>query len=110
MTETEANRGEGDAVRELLDGVATVAVRPLVARGGSADGLALSTAEVAPELTVSTDGVHWHPLGGDIGASPDFLVAAEPISLAEAKQRVTERVLGQRMADGTLPQGFACAI
>lgn len=110
MTETEANRGEGDAVRELLDGVATVAVRPLVARGGSADGLALSTAEVAPELTVSADGVHWHPLGGDIAASPDFLVAAEPISLAEAKQRVTERVLTQRLADGTLPQGFACAI
>lgn len=110
MTETDANRGEGDAVRELLDGVAAVAVRPLVARGGSATGMAVTVAEIAPELTVSTDGMHWHPLGGDLHASPDFLVAEEPITLAEAKRRVTERVLALRQADGTLPQGFACAI
>ena len=110
MTETEDTRGEGDALRALLDGVAEVAVRPLVARGFSADGMAVSDGVVVPELTVTTDGVHWHPLGGDVDASPDFLVAPGEVPLARAKELVVRRFLELRQADGTLPAAFQCAI
>ncbi len=65
---------------------------------------------IAPELTVTADGVHWHPIGGDLGSSPDLLIAAGEIPLAQAKQLIVERFLTLRQADGTLPAAFRCAV
>lgn len=65
---------------------------------------------IAPELTVTADGVHWHPIGGDVDSSPDMLVARGPVPLAEAKRLITERFLSLRQADGSLPIAFACAV
>jgi pyruvate-formate lyase-activating enzyme/predicted phosphodiesterase len=117
MTETPENRGEVDLLRDLLAerGIAgeDFAVRPLVQRGFAADvegAVAISDAVMVPELTVTTDGVHWHPVGADVGSSPDFLVAAGDVPLAEAKRRVVERFLSLRRADGSLPDAFRCAI
>jgi hypothetical protein len=59
---------------------------------------------------VSADGVHWHPIGGDVASSPDLLVAAGPVSLREGKLLIIERFLGLRQADGTLPAPFRCAV
>jgi predicted phosphodiesterase/pyruvate-formate lyase-activating enzyme len=117
MTETPANRGEVTPLRALLEGIgitgSNVAVRPLVARGFAADEESASEVDdglVAPELTVSTHGVHWHPIGGDTSSSPDLLVAAGQVPLAVAKRLVVERFLELRQADGTLPAGFRCAV
>lgn len=65
---------------------------------------------MVPELTVTTDGVHWHPVGADVDASPDFLIAPGELPLAEAKRLVIERFLRLRQADGSLPAAFQCAI
>jgi hypothetical protein len=65
---------------------------------------------VAPELTVTADGVHWHPIGGDLESSPDMLVAPGRVPLAQAKQLIVERFLALRQADGTLPAAFRCAV
>jgi hypothetical protein len=54
--------------------------------------------------------VHWHPVGGDLGSSPDLLVAAGTVSLAEAKRMVTERFLLLRQEDGSLPHAYHCAV
>jgi pyruvate-formate lyase-activating enzyme/diadenosine tetraphosphatase ApaH/serine/threonine PP2A family protein phosphatase len=110
MTETPATAGQGTAVQELLDGVAQVAVRPLVARGFSEAGVAVSDEVMVPELTWTTDGLHWHPVGADRDASPDFVVAPAGTPLAEGKRRVVQRFLELRRADGTLPEAFACAV
>ena len=117
MTETPDNRHEVEAVREMLAGFGVTgtdfAVRPLVARGfaeGVEDGMAVSDAVMVPELTVTTDGMHWHPVGGDLESSPDFLVAAGEVPLAEAKRMVVRRFLELRQADGSLPAAFHCAI
>lgn len=116
MTETPENRGEADDLRRVLAEVGIagedVAVRPLVARGFAveADGLDVDDAGTVPELTVTADGVHWHPIGGDVDASPDLLVARGEVPLAEAKRRVVERFLTLRQADGSLPAAFHCAI
>ena len=116
MTETIHNRDDVLRLRELLAGLGIsgddFAVRPLVARGfaAAADGLAVSVATIVPELTVTADGVHWHPVGGDIDSSPDFLLARGSLPLAEAKRRVVERFLTLRQDDGTLPAAFACAV
>jgi pyruvate-formate lyase-activating enzyme/diadenosine tetraphosphatase ApaH/serine/threonine PP2A family protein phosphatase len=116
MTETIHNRDDVPRLRELLAGLGIsgedFAVRPLVARGFAAghDGIAVSPATMVPELTVTADGLHWHPVGADTDTSPDFLLARGALPLAEAKRRVVERFLTLRQADGTLPAAFACAV
>jgi pyruvate-formate lyase-activating enzyme/diadenosine tetraphosphatase ApaH/serine/threonine PP2A family protein phosphatase len=111
MTETPENAGEAEPLRALLDPLgATLAVRPLVARGFSAAGEDVSDAVMVPELTVTADGVHWHPVGGDLDSSPDLLVAPGPVPLAEAKRLVVERFLRLRQDDGSLPHAYHCAV
>jgi hypothetical protein len=114
MTETPENRGEAEPLRELLAGVGVVgdafAVRPLVQRGLAESGMAVTDAVMVPELTITADGAHWHPVGGDVDSSPDLVVAHGEVPLAEAKRRIVERFLELRQADGSLPAAFHCAV
>ena len=117
MTQTPDNRDEVEPLRARLATMGITgdgfAVRPLVQRGLAAevdDAIQVSDAVMVPELTVTADGVHWHPVGGDRDASPDFVVAEGEISLAEAKRRIVERFLRLRQADGSLPDAFQCAV
>ncbi len=117
MTETPQNRHEVDQLRALLGDLGVTgddfAVRPLVRRGfaaGESTAIEVDEAVIAPELTVTADGVHWHPIGGELGSSPDLLIAAGEIPLAQAKQLIVERFLTLRQADGTLPAAFRCAV
>ncbi len=117
MTETPENRDEVGELRERLARLDIVgeafAVRPLVKRGfaqDAAEGMEVSDQVVVPELTVTADGVHWHPIGGDLQSSPDMLVAAGAVSLAEGKRAIVERFLALRLEDGSLPAAFQCAI
>jgi hypothetical protein len=117
MTETPENRDEVDELRSLLASLDIVgdafAVRPLVKRGFAADvegAMAVDEAVMVPELTVTADGIHWHPIGGDVNASPDMVVARGPVSLAEGKRRIVQRFLELRLEDGSLPAPFQCAI
>jgi diadenosine tetraphosphatase ApaH/serine/threonine PP2A family protein phosphatase/pyruvate-formate lyase-activating enzyme len=117
MTETPENRDEVSELRELLASLDIVgdafAVRPLVKRGFAQDvdgGMEVSEAVMVPELTVTADGVHWHPVGGDSESSPDMVVARGEVSLREGKRLVVQRFLELRQADGSLPAAFHCAI
>ena len=117
MTQTPDNAHEVEELRGALARLGITgddfAVRPLVGRGfaAHADGaLEVSDAVMVPELTITADGAHWHPVGADVGSSPDFLVARGEIPLAEAKRRIVERFLILRQADGSLPTAFHCAV
>ena len=119
MTQTPDNGDEAEELRAALAqlGVAgdAFAVRPLVARGlaeraAAAGAIEVSDAVVAPELTITADGAHWHPVGADVASCPDFLVARGEVPLAEAKRLVIERFLALRQADGSLPHAFRCAV
>lgn len=120
MTATPGNAGEVQPLRELLASIGIAgddfAVRPLVQRGFAASlgrgsgAVAVSDAVMVPELTITTDGAHWHPVGADLESCPDFLVARGDVPLAEAKRLIVERFLVLRQEDGSLPAAFACAI
>jgi pyruvate-formate lyase-activating enzyme/diadenosine tetraphosphatase ApaH/serine/threonine PP2A family protein phosphatase len=117
MTQTPENADDVPRLREVLAGIGiegdAFTVRPLVARGlaeGAESGVAISDVLMVPELTITADGAHWHPVGGDRDASPDFVVATGEVSLAGAKRRIVERFLTLRQADGTLPEAFHCAV
>jgi len=115
MTETALNAAEVKELRTLLakHGVAgdDFAVRPLVRRGLAEDGMEVTDAVMVPELTITADGAHWHPVGGDVGSSPDLLVArGRDVTLRDAKRAVVERFLELRQADGSLPRAYRCAV
>ncbi|MGH3628613.1 MAG: radical SAM protein, partial [Sciscionella sp.] len=114
MTETEENAAEVPAVAALLDelGVAEgdFAVRPLLQRGLSAEGQQISEETTVPELTVTADGLHWHPAGADRASSPDMLLAQGGVSLARGKELVIEQFFTARLRDGSLPAPYACAV
>lgn len=114
MTETPDNTAEvGDTARLLASlGVpaSAFAVRPMLRRGLSTAGQDIGTGSTVPELTVSTDGLHWHPAGADAGSSPDMLLAGPGASLADGKRLAAERFFTARLADGSLPQPYRCAI
>jgi diadenosine tetraphosphatase ApaH/serine/threonine PP2A family protein phosphatase/pyruvate-formate lyase-activating enzyme len=119
MTQTPENRGEVAALRGALAKLgiagADFAVRPLVQRGFAADAadagaIAVSDTVMIPELTITADGAHWHPVGGDRESCPDLLVAPGDVCLADAKRMIVERFLALRQADGSLPDAFACAV
>jgi len=63
-----------------------------------------------PELTASADGLHWHPAGADAATSPHMHLAGPGTSLREGKRLARERFFTARLADGTLPQPYRCAI
>ena len=115
MTETALNAAEVEELRALLAerGVAGAdfAVRPLVKRGFAAEGMEVSDEVMVPELTITADGAHWHPVGGDLESSPDLLVLpGADVRLADAKRAVVERFLALRQADGSLPRAYRCAV
>jgi predicted phosphodiesterase len=114
LTETPDNTGEVPAVAGLLTRLGVpadrLAVRPLLHRGLSEHGIDIAAETTVPELTVTVDGLHWHPAGADATTSPDMLLCGPQASLADGKRAVTERFFTARLADGSLPRPYRCAI
>jgi predicted phosphodiesterase/pyruvate-formate lyase-activating enzyme len=114
MTETPENSGEAEPLRRVMHDIGVTgenfAVRPLVHRGFASGGMEVSEAVMVPELTITADGAHWHPVGGDLASSPDMVVARGEVTLREAKRLIVERFLELRQADGSLPAAFHCAV
>jgi len=114
LTETPENTAEIGDVAKLLANLGVpaeaFAVRPMLHRGLSEQGMDIGEDSTTPELTVTTDGLHWHPAGADAATSPDMLLATADTPLSVGKQLVTERFFTARLADGSLPQPYHCAI
>lgn len=114
LTETPENRAEIPAVADLLADLGVpadrFAVRPLLRRGFSDGGMEIGEDSAIPELTVSADGLHWHPAGADVTTSPDLHLAPPGASLAAGQRMVIERFFSARLRDGSLPLPVQCAI
>lgn len=57
-------------------------VRPLAGRGFSQEGMEVGMDTLVPEVTVTVDGIYWHPLVSPSDA--DMMVSTQIASLAEA--------------------------
>jgi pyruvate-formate lyase-activating enzyme len=56
-------------------------IRRVALRGFATQGLALARADLVPEITITVEGVYWHPVGAD---DADLFLTAEIFPLAEA--------------------------
>lgn len=104
-TETDANT---DVLEQTRAFVATLGVaeddhfvRPLAKRGFSTAGMEVTAASLEPEVTVSRDGVFWHPLA----CEDDLLVTRKIFPFASALEE-THTLYHQVLAAGGLPQRF----
>lgn len=86
-TETPANRDRLDELCAFHRGLGIPdedhLVRPLAKRGFSRDGLELDRTSLIPEVTVTVDGVFWHPLStdADMQVNRTFLPLANSVTL-----------------------------
>jgi len=114
LTETPENTSEIGEVADLLADLGITgdafAVRPMLRRGFSEQGMDIGEDDTTPELTVTADGLHWHPAGADADTSPDMLLVQGQASLRLGKQLITERFFTARLADGSMPLPYRCAI
>ena len=101
---------EERALRDLLTregiGAADQVVRPVARRGFAERGVAVTVESVVPEVTVTADGVFWHPVGAD---DADQLVTREIFPLAAAIERVRSRFEHQREQAQRAARLFPCA-
>ena len=76
---------EGEEFRRFLDAQhireRDRVIRRIALRGFAADGVALARADLMPEITITAEGVFWHPVGAE---DADLLVSSNIFPLAEA--------------------------
>jgi MoaA/NifB/PqqE/SkfB family radical SAM enzyme len=81
-------------------------IRRIVLRGVATEGIALARTDLVPEITITAEGVYWHPVGAE---DVDLLVTPEIFPLAEsfaAVRRAFERESDHRRRLATI---FNCA-
>ena len=92
-TETPANSAHLEEMaafrRSLGLGDAEHVVRPLAHRGFADSGIEVAPATLVPEVTVTAEGVFWHPLASP--SSEDMLVSRDIFPLAPAVRRIEEQ-------------------
>lgn len=81
-------------------------IRRVALRGAAESGVALSRADLIPEITLTADGVYWHPVGAD---DDDLLVTREIFPLASAFGVVREQLARERAHGDRLAAVFHCA-
>ncbi len=89
-TETAENRHDLAAMCQLHRSLGIAdedhIIRPLVRRGFSTKGMALSLPALEPEVTVNREGVYWHPVATDA----DLLISSQMFPLSKAIEQIKE--------------------
>jgi pyruvate-formate lyase-activating enzyme/TusA-related sulfurtransferase len=85
LAATVSTEDEGDEFRRFLDAhhisEGDRVIRRIALRGVATEGVALARADLVPEVTITADGVYWHPVGAE---DPDLLVTPNIFPLAQA--------------------------
>jgi hypothetical protein len=85
LAATLSTEPEAEAFRRFLDAQEVAeedrVIRRVALRGFASDGVALARADLLPEITITADGVYWHPVGAE---DADFFLTPNIFPLAEA--------------------------
>ncbi|NDL58164.1 Rv1681 family radical SAM protein [Phytoactinopolyspora mesophila] len=106
----EAGADEFAAFHELLDGLGIPredqVIRPIAQRGFADTGVALTVESLIPEVTVTAEGVYWHPVAAD---HEDQLVTRQLFPLGDAIDEVQRRFVAYRQETEDAARQFTCA-
>lgn len=101
---------EAEEFRQLLDreNIATDdrVIRRIALRGVAVAGVAIGRADLVPEVTITAEGVYWHPVGAE---DADLLVTREIFPLSEAFAAVRRALDREGEHANRLARIFNCA-
>lgn len=110
LAATVSSDAEADEFRQFLDAEKIApedrVIRRIALRGAASDGVALSRADLVPEVTITADGVYWHPVGAE---DEDLLVRREIFPLAESFAAVRRAFDRESEHANKLARIFNCA-
>ncbi|HTS56179.1 MAG TPA: radical SAM protein [Terriglobales bacterium] len=81
-------------------------IRRIALRGAASDGVALSRADLVPEVTITAEGVYWHPVGAE---DADLLVTRDIFPLSESFAAVRRAFGREGEHSNKLARIFNCA-
>jgi hypothetical protein len=104
-TETEATEFRKFLDRKQVNEQDRV-IRRVALRGFAAEGVAVARADLVPEITITADGVFWHPVGAE---DADLLVTPDIFPLADAFAAARHAFEHERAHAHRLAAIFNCA-
>lgn len=81
-------------------------IRRIALRGAANEGVAVTRADIVPEVTITAEGVYWHPVGA---ADADLLVTPDIFPLSEAFAAVRRAFDREGEHANKLARIFNCA-
>jgi pyruvate-formate lyase-activating enzyme len=81
-------------------------IRRIALRGSASEGVALSRADLVPEVTITVEGVYWHPVGAE---DIDLLVTRDIFPLSESFAAVRRAFDREGEHANKLARIFNCA-
>ncbi len=110
LAATVSSDSDEDAFRQFLEEENIAAedrvIRRIALRGAAAEGVALSRADLVPEVTITADGVYWHPVGAE---DADLLVTRDIFPLSESFAAVRRAFDREGEHANKLARIFNCA-
>jgi pyruvate-formate lyase-activating enzyme/TusA-related sulfurtransferase len=110
LAATVASDAEAEEFRTFLDAQRINdedrIIRRIVLRGFATEGIALARADLVPEVTITAEGVYWHPVGAE---DADLLVSSEIFPLAESFAAVRGAFERESEHQRRLAKIFNCA-
>ena len=110
LAATVSSDAEADEFRGFLDAQRIAeedrVIRHIALRGFASQGIALARPDLVPEVTITAEGVYWHPVGAE---DADFLVSREIFPLADSFAAVRRAFDHEREHSRRLATIFNCA-
>ncbi|HET6852404.1 MAG TPA: radical SAM protein, partial [Pyrinomonadaceae bacterium] len=110
LAATVSTDAEAEEFRQFLDEEQIAdedrVIRRIALRGAAGEGVAITRTDLVPEVTITADGVYWHPVGAE---DDDLLVTREIFPLAESFAAVRRAFDHEREHANKLAKIFNCA-
>ena len=110
LAATVSSDAEAEQFRQFLDREKIAAedrvIRRIALRGSASEGVALSRADLMPEVTITAEGVYWHPVGAE---DADLLVSRDIFPLSESFAAVRRAFEREGQHANKLARIFNCA-
>ena len=110
LAATVSTDAEAEEFRQFLDAEkiaeADRVIRRIALRGTATEGVAVTRADLVPEVTITAEGVYWHPVGAE---DNDLLVTRDIFPLSESFATVRRAFDREREHANKLAKIFNCA-
>jgi pyruvate-formate lyase-activating enzyme len=110
LAATVSTDAEAEEFRQFLDKEKIAeedrVIRHIALRGAANEGIAVTRTDLVPEVTITAEGVYWHPVGAE---DEDLLVRREIFPLSESFAAVRRAFDREREHANKLAMIFNCA-